>query len=596
MEADAEMTRSSDGHGGLGEGQAVEHPSGHSIGQINNDKHAMGDDMSEGGLFVDQDEDIKSEDDIEDEGGPGPQNHDKNAHDSEAEQYSGSGNRNDDEHESRPASPNHDTDSYDSEAERYSDPSEERDDECMIVDEDGVPDDIKAKFSNFTFNAFPDAADGIFCSGLVPVKVEEDEDDGEDDRSVLISDLSDDDPDFFMDEDDILSDGEGPRKRRRQRVKSSDKTEETSIWEESTLRHRQETCTMPTDAELAELYSQHEELSLLKKQGPLTLRQRVTLGRLTGRIDAIEKMAAQEPPVEGQSAAVNLAGDTAITAEHDHDQPAAEPSKKNPRPAAKTAKEYWERAYREEGLSIRNAAENLNKRKRMPVKSNKSGNDKTSDATAAKLMRMLQNSNPIVARAARGAVAMPGPIQATRQKDQVKAMKEFYSKIMGNPKSRSKSDDEKRLVEAFRSFGMNKVRAFNGRWKLSTGMKSALYNHQLVGTSWMLRQEFSPDGPHGGILADQMGLGKTVQVLAAMSVNRPSQEDKIAGRHQTLIVAPAIAIGQWEREIRKHCHPSFVKVIHHYRASNKVEPDLWKKANIMYVLKVSIAHSKWHVD
>ena len=105
MEADAEMTRPSDGHGGLGEGHAVEHPSGHSIGQINNDKHAMGDDISEGGLFVDQDEDIKSEDEIEDESAPRPQNHDKDAHDSEAEQHSGSGGQNVDEPESRPTSP-----------------------------------------------------------------------------------------------------------------------------------------------------------------------------------------------------------------------------------------------------------------------------------------------------------------------------------------------------------------------------------------------------------------------------------------------------------------------------------------------------------
>ncbi len=188
-------------------------------------------------------------------------------------------------------------------------------------------------------------------------------------------------------------------------------------------------------------------------------------------------------------------------------------------------------------------------------------------------MRMLQNSNPIMARAAQGVVAMPGPIQATRQKDQIKAMREFHYKIMGNPKSRSRSDDEKRLTEARLSFGKNRVRALNGRWILS-GMKSHLYNHQLVGASWMLRQEFCPDGPYGGILADQMGLGKTVQVLAAMSANRPSEEDETADRHQTLIVAPAAAIGQWEREIRKHCIPAFIKRVHHYRVSNKVEPDI----------------------
>ncbi|KAG7287136.1 hypothetical protein NEMBOFW57_006641 [Staphylotrichum longicolle] len=134
---------------------------------------------------------------------------------------------------------------------------------------------------------------------------------------------------------------------------------------------------------------------------------------------------------------------------------------------------------------------------------------------------MLQGSDPIVARAAQGSMPMPGPIQATRQSDQVNAMEDFFFKITGNANPGSKSDDERRLAEAIRSFGYKQVRAANGKWELK-GMRSTLYNHQLVGVSWMLRQEFSPDGPYGGILADQMGLGKTVQILAAMSANRPN--------------------------------------------------------------------------
>jgi SNF2 family DNA or RNA helicase len=195
-------------------------------------------------------------------------------------------------------------------------------------------------------------------------------------------------------------------------------------------------------------------------------------------------------------------------------------------------------------------------------------------------MRMLKDSNPIMARAAQGAMAMPGPIQATTRDNQLKAMKNFLFKISGNPNPRSRPVDMKILKDAIKSFGFRGVRTVDDRWKLK-GMKSTLYNHQLVGVSWMLCQEFSPDGPYGGILADQMGLGKTVQVLAAMAVNQPSPEDIEAGRHQTLIIAPARVIDQWKREIERHCEPSLFKRVLHYKSSHKLDASMWQAADIM---------------
>ena len=575
MEAGAKITRPSDGHGGLGEGQAVEHPSGHSNGQTNNNDHSTGDDISEDGLFVDQDEDIKSESEDEDEdaSGPGPQTHDKDDYNADDENHLVPSVEDDDENESGPGA---NEDSHDSEAEHDSDPGDEDDDECMIVDENDVPDDAKAKFANFKFGGFSHAADDGISLGPVQIKVEE----GGDDVFAFSSDSGDGDSDFWMDENDILSDGEGPRKRRRSGVKPRDNPNGKSARADSQLQHLQELSAMPTADELAELYKQRDELNLLSARGPLKLPQSVALGQLRGRIAAIENMATQQSLGEGHSSDSKLLGNTTVTTGHNQNRPAAPPTKKVRR-AAKTAKEYWARAYREKGLGIRNVDGNLNKRKRMPIKPAKGKNGKDSDTNESRLMRMLQNSNPIVARAAQGAIAMPGPIQATKQKDQLRKMKDLFFKITGNTRSHSKPEDEKRLEAAVKSFGYKKVRASDGRWELRTGMASTLYSHQVVGSSWMLGQEFSPDGPYGGILADQMGLGKTVQVIAAMSANRPSPEDIRAGRHQTLIVAPANVIAQWGREIRKHCLPSFIKVVHHYKASAKVGPDLWKKADVM---------------
>jgi SNF2 family DNA or RNA helicase len=229
---------------------------------------------------------------------------------------------------------------------------------------------------------------------------------------------------------------------------------------------------------------------------------------------------------------------------------------------------------------LRNVLDTPHNRKRPVGQAQKRGATKQDKARESKLMRMLKDTNPIMARAAQGAVAMPGPIQATNRVDQLKAMKDFLFKISSNPNPRSRPVDLKILNDAARSFGFRQARAVNGQWKLP-GMKTLLHNHQLVGVSWMLRQEFSPHGPYGGILGDQMGLGKTVQMLAAMSANRPSEEDVRAGRHQTLIVAPAIAIDQWKREILTHCEESFISKIHHFKQSQKLEEWMWKSADVM---------------
>lgn len=60
-----------------------------------------------------------------------------------------------------------------------------------------------------------------------------------------------------------------------------------------------------------------------------------------------------------------------------------------------------------------------------------------------------------------------------------------------------------------------------------------LRNYQVAGVSWMFRHE--SDG-HGGILADEPGLGKTLQALALSF---------LTSLHPTLIVVPKSVINQW---------------------------------------------------
>ncbi|KAJ2880369.1 DNA repair protein rad16, partial [Coemansia aciculifera] len=69
-------------------------------------------------------------------------------------------------------------------------------------------------------------------------------------------------------------------------------------------------------------------------------------------------------------------------------------------------------------------------------------------------------------------------------------------------------------------------------------LKIKLLPFQQEGVGWMAQQEHSMF--KGGILADEMGMGKTLQTIALMLVNR--------GR-PTLVICPTVALLQWKSEI-----------------------------------------------
>ncbi|KAI9727928.1 MAG: hypothetical protein M1828_005333 [Chrysothrix sp. TS-e1954] len=132
----------------------------------------------------------------------------------------------------------------------------------------------------------------------------------------------------------------------------------------------------------------------------------------------------------------------------------------------------------------------------------------------------------------------------------------------------SKEDIDK-LSQALSNFtGRGSCRSDRkGRW-LVHGMSSSLEHYQVIGVSEMRQKESKThSAPHGGILAYQMGLGKTPMTLACI-VNGRS-----ANQGPTLIVVDKSLISQWHGEIKKHVKSATDKNILTYYSGNKMKGD-----------------------
>ena len=99
--------------------------------------------------------------------------------------------------------------------------------------------------------------------------------------------------------------------------------------------------------------------------------------------------------------------------------------------------------------------------------------------------------------------------------------------------------------------------------------------YQRDGVQWLLKREIDEVGPKGGFLADDMGIGKTIQLIATILGNP---------QLRTLIIVPKSIVSQWVDEIKKF-GPTLT--VHTYTGQDRKI----KEANII-ITSYSILSSK----
>ncbi|KAL2060765.1 hypothetical protein VTL71DRAFT_9407 [Oculimacula yallundae] len=112
--------------------------------------------------------------------------------------------------------------------------------------------------------------------------------------------------------------------------------------------------------------------------------------------------------------------------------------------------------------------------------------------------------------------------------------------------------DQKEMQAKTVTLGLNMLKPQGTMFWNLRGVATSLYNHQVLGVTFAVAKECADEAPYGTIIADQMGLGKTIQAISIMVANPPSSEDLSKKIQGTLIICPAHLQDQWRAEFRKH--------------------------------------------
>lgn len=268
-------------------------------------------------------------------------------------------------------------------------------------------------------------------------------------------------------------------------------------------------------------------------------------------------------------------------------QKADKPAKRTRRPPPKNAAEYFARKEQAERDAERRREARGSKRvtqgeeSKKPKRTRVSAKQRKEDEQVERRVAdMLRPYDAIQERADQGDLQAELTISASKKADQLRQMAAAAPDDIDPHLFR----DQKRELEAStHAWGDGGVHPKDGKWEIR-GLLSPLWNHQIIVGAWMLGRELKLTGvlPRGGILADAMGMGKTIEALSCMVGNQPSEAVKDAGKGATLVLCQSEQmIDQWMEEIRKHCTKAFSRSVVHYKKGNKMDIDMLASFNVV---------------
>ena len=110
-----------------------------------------------------------------------------------------------------------------------------------------------------------------------------------------------------------------------------------------------------------------------------------------------------------------------------------------------------------------------------------------------------------------------------------------------------------------------------------TSITRRLKPFQLEGLDWMIKQEKT--NYKGGLLGDEMGMGKTIQAVSLIMSDYPQKEP-------TLVVVPPVALMQWSTEIADYTDGK-LKVLVYHGQNSKVKSMSVKELKKFDVIMIS---------
>jgi len=125
---------------------------------------------------------------------------------------------------------------------------------------------------------------------------------------------------------------------------------------------------------------------------------------------------------------------------------------------------------------------------------------------------------------------------------------------------------------------------------------------QEEGLAWMVRQEGTP--LKGGVLADEMGMGKTIQAISLICANRPEAlpeapaagarvNGRVASR-TTFIVTPTSAMMQWRDEIKAHTQEGALKILCYYEKRKGITAEILSQYDVV-LTTYPVVEAEWRV-